>query len=52
MNENVENVRQSLQSMEPDSDYVHTSDTSINQNSGANASRSLDVRELLKRLIC
>ena len=46
MNENVENVRQSLQSMEPDSDYVHTSDTSINQNSGANASRSLDVRAI------
>lgn len=44
MNDNVNNVRRNLESMAPDSDYIHTSDTTINQNSGANAGRSLDVR--------
>lgn len=40
----INNVRSNLENMAPDSDYVHTSDTTINMNSGANASRSLDIR--------
>ena len=32
--------------MEPDSDYIHTSDSTINQNSGSNVGRSLDVRAI------
>ncbi len=48
LNGQVENMRASLVNMAPDSDYVHTSDTTINQNQGANATRSLDFRALLE----
>lgn len=45
LNAQINNVRHGLETMHPDSDYVHTSDTTINQNKGASsASRSLDVR--------
>lgn len=44
LNTQITNVRSNLENMAPDSDYVHTSDTTINQNKGANAGRSLDVR--------
>jgi len=44
LNKQVDDVRKSLESMAPDSDYVHTNDTTINMNQGANAARSLDIR--------
>lgn len=37
-------IRSNLENMAPDSDYIHTNDTTINMNQGANAARSLDVR--------
>lgn len=40
----VANIRRALENMNPDSDYVHTNDVTINMNQGANAARSLDVR--------
>jgi len=40
----VADLRRNLETMDPDSDYIHTDDSTINRNSGANASRSLDVR--------
>lgn len=46
LNNTINNVRNNLESMNPDSDYVHTNDTEINMNQGANASRSLDVRAI------
>lgn len=39
-------IRHNLEAMAPDSDYIHTDDTTINMNQGANASRSLDVRAI------
>ena len=42
----IDNMIHSLESMNPDGDYVHFSDTSINMNQGANAARSLDVRAI------
>lgn len=39
-------IRRNLETMAPDSDYIHTDDTTINMNQGANASRSLDVRAI------
>lgn len=44
INGNIENMRKSLENMPPDGDYIHTSDSTINKNVGANAARSLDVR--------
>jgi hypothetical protein len=44
LNDCVANVKKELQNMHPDSDYVHTDDSKVNMNQGANASRSLDVR--------
>ena len=35
-----------FQSIEPDSDYIHYDEVTINMNQGANASRSLDVRAI------
>lgn len=46
MDDNVNRMRRNLESMEPDSDYIHTSDSTINMNQGANAGRSLDVRAI------
>ncbi len=46
MDDNIQNMRRNLENMEPDSDFVHTSDSTINMNQGANASRSLDVRAI------
>lgn len=40
----LDNMIHSLETMNPDADYVHFSDTTINTNQGANAARSLDVR--------
>lgn len=44
INGNIENMRKSVENMPPDGDYIHTSDSTINKNVGANAARSLDVR--------
>lgn len=44
LNKQISDVRNSLETMAPDSDFVHTNDTTINMNQGSNASRSLDVR--------
>ena len=46
LQDEINEVRRNLENMEPDSDYVHTSDTSVNMNQGANAGRSLDVRAI------
>ena len=48
INEQVDNVRSNFESIAPDSDYIHTDDSTINQNQGANAARSLDFRALLE----
>ena len=37
-------IRNAMDSLNPDSDYLHFDDITINMNQGANAARSLDVR--------
>lgn len=40
------NIINMLENMQPDSDYVHFDNMTVNMNQGANASRSLDVRAI------
>ena len=46
LNSKYQEIRDQLNNLEPDSDYVHFDDITINMNQGANASRSLDVRAI------
>lgn len=46
MNEQYSNVRNGFESVEPDSNYIHTSDTTIKSLDGANNNKSLDVRAI------
>jgi len=39
-------IRNAMDSLNPDSDYLHFDDITINMNQGANAARSLDVRAI------
>ena len=39
-------IRNAMDSLNPDSDYLHFDDIAINMNQGANAARSLDVRAI------
>lgn len=39
-----DNIVSTMKSIEPDSDYIHLDEVTINMNQGANAARSLDVR--------
>lgn len=48
LNAQVDNIRSNFENISPDSDYIHTDDSTINQNQGANAARSLDFRALLE----
>jgi hypothetical protein len=41
-------IRLAFRNIEPDEDYIHWDETEINMNSGANASRSLDVRAIME----
>jgi hypothetical protein len=41
-----DDIQTSFRNLQPDDDYLHTDDTVINMNAGANASRSLDVRAI------
>lgn len=40
------NIRDLMQKIDPDDDYLHFSDIKVNMNQGANAQRSLDVRAI------
>ena len=40
------NIVAMMSNIEPDSDYIHFDDVTINMNSGANAGRSMDVRAI------
>lgn len=42
----TDNLRNNLESMAPDSDYIHTNDSTITALQGANANRSLDIRAI------
>lgn len=46
INEQVNNTRNNLENVAPDSDYIHTSDTEIKTLDGANNNKSLDVRAI------
>ena len=44
LNDRIAEIRTAMDNLNPDSDYLHTDDITINMNQGANAARSLDVR--------
>lgn len=46
IDKNISNLRANLENMAPDSDYIHTNDSKINQANGNAATRSLDVRAI------
>jgi hypothetical protein len=46
LDQRFDDIVRMLQNMEPDGDYVHYDDLTVNMNQGANAGRSLDVRAI------
>jgi hypothetical protein len=46
LNDRINEIRTAMDNLNPDSDYLHTNDITINMNQGANVGRSLDVRAI------